>query len=75
MLNLKRNVGGGDYYCIVLGKRKNIGLPDGPWVDKKINILANIIAFHRDNDHKLKFEKLDIFTYEVNAKKKLESNP
>ena len=60
MLNLKRNVGGGTIIALFWVKEKNSGLPDGPWVDKKINILPNIIAFHRDNDHKLKFEKLDI---------------
>ena len=46
-------------------------MPDVPWVDKKINILPNIIAPHRDNDLKLKFvsgKKVDILTMEVNAK-------
>ena len=54
------------------------GQPDGPWVDKKINILTNIIAFHRGNDLKLKFireNNVDILTKEVNAKKKFESKP
>ena len=48
------------------------GMPDGPWVDKEINILPNLIAFHRDNDIKLKFvrrKKVIILTKEVNAKK------
>ena len=52
-------------------------LPDGPWVDKKIYILPNIIAFQIDNDLQLKFvsgKKVDIWTKEVNATN-LESKP
>ena len=36
-------------------KKKNTAY-DGPWMDKKINILLNIIAFHRDNDFKFKLK-------------------
>ena len=27
----------------ILSQKKNTGLPDGPWVDKKINILLYIL--------------------------------
>ena len=42
---------------MVLSKKKNTGLPDGPCVGVKINILLYIVTFHRDNDLKLKLRE------------------